>query len=52
MNIRPRDIAEHIRLAAAARAGTGAAKALQREIRLDTVVPSHRKLIANQLHVL
>jgi hypothetical protein len=46
------DVTKHIRLAPARRAGTGATKELQIEIRFRPVVPLNGELVANLLDVL
>ena len=51
-HVRPRDIAENIRLAAARRARTGAPKTLQGQIRFQAIVPLDGELVTDQLHIL
>ena len=51
IHIRPRNISEHVRLATATGAGTGAAKSFEREKRFRAVSPEQCQLFANQLHV-
>ena len=49
--IRPRNISEHVRLATATGAGTGAAKSFEREKRFCAVNPAQCQLFTNELDV-
>jgi hypothetical protein len=50
-HIRPRNIPQHVGLAATQRARASATKAFQRQVRFQLVVPTHGQLAANQLNV-
>src|SRR6266404_3679739 len=51
VQVRAQDIAEHIRLATARRAGACASQKLEIEIRLGSVVPMNRKFVSDLLNV-
>jgi len=50
-HVRSCNVAEHIRLSAAGRAGTSAAKKLEPEIRFGPIVPMNGELIPDLLNV-
>src|SRR5437764_14610820 len=50
-HIRPRNIPEHVRLATATGAGTGAAKSFEREKRFCAISPEQCQLFTNELDV-
>ena len=51
-HVRPRDVAEHVRLAAAGSAGAGASQALEGKIGFFAIIPLHRQFVADELNVL
>src|SRR5438552_1094823 len=51
IHIWPRNISEHVRLATATGAGTGAAQTFEREKRFRAVRPEQCQLLADELHI-